>query len=159
MIRFTLGGLKRRRLVLLAVVASAALAATAAFAAGSLKKISSDPFTNTTSQHKTELEPDTFSFGSTMVVAHQTGRFFDGGSSDIGWETTTDGGKTWTHGFMPSLTTFSTPAGPYGRASDPSVAYDPKHDVWMVSELGFSPGDDVAVSRSLYGGLTWEKPV
>ena len=43
-----------------------------AFAAG-LVQISSDPFTNTTSNHKTEVEPDTFAFGNTIVSAFQSG--------------------------------------------------------------------------------------
>ena len=56
-------------------------------AATPLLQISADPFTNTTSQHKTQVEPDSFAYGSTIVVAAQTGRFTDGGSSDIGWAT------------------------------------------------------------------------
>ncbi len=40
------------------------------FAAGlQLLQLSSDPFTNSTSQHRTEVEPDTFAFGSTIPVA------------------------------------------------------------------------------------------
>ena len=35
-----------------------------------------------TSQHGTEVEPDTFAFGLTIVAAFQVGRFFDGGASD-----------------------------------------------------------------------------
>ena len=56
--------------------------------AGSLPllPLSSDPFTNPTSQHQTEVEPDAFSFGSMIVTAFQVGRFYDGGSSDIGWD-------------------------------------------------------------------------
>jgi hypothetical protein len=50
-----------------------------------LTRVSSDPFTNTTSQHATELEPDTFSSGSTVVSAFQVGRFFSGGATDIGF--------------------------------------------------------------------------
>ena len=37
--------------------------------------------------HKTEVEPDTLSFGSTIVAAFQTGRFHDGDSSDISFAT------------------------------------------------------------------------
>ena len=64
--------------------------------AGCNMQISADPFTNTTSQHRTQVEPDTLSFGSTIVSAFQSGRFFDGGASDIGWATSTDGGSRWT---------------------------------------------------------------
>src|SRR5205085_5231968 len=91
-----------------------------ALAAEPLVQISSDPYTNTTSNHKTQVEPDTFAFGNTIVAAFQSGRFFDGGASNIGFATSTNAGETWTHGFLPSSTVFATPAGPYARASDPS---------------------------------------
>jgi len=133
-----------------------------AFAAEALVQISSDPYTNRTSNHKTQVEPDTFAFGSTVVSTIQSGRFFDGGASNIGFATSTNGGATWTHGFLPSSTVFATPAGPYPRASDPSVAYDAKHNVWMISWLGIkSPSGpvDVLVSRSIDGGLTFGAPV
>jgi hypothetical protein len=129
--------------------------------AGAAGRISKDPFTNPDSQHATEVEPDTFAHGSTVVSAFQTGRFFDGGSSDIGWATSPDGGATWVHGFLPSMTVNSEPPGPYQRASDPSVAYDQKHDVWLISSLALNGGTGVAVlvSRSTDGGLSWDAPV
>ena len=92
-----------------------------AFGAEPLVQISSDPYTNTTSNHKTEVEPATFTFGNTIVTAFQQGRFFDGGASDIGFATSTDGGAHWVHGSLPGVTVNSTPAGPYARASDASV--------------------------------------
>jgi hypothetical protein len=128
--------------------------------AGCNVRVSTDPFTNTTSQHRTQVEPDTFSFGSTIVSAFQSGRFFDGGASDIGWATSTDGGSHWTHGFLPGLTKYQG-AGPYDRASDPSVAYDRRHNVWLISSLALLESPDpagVVVSRSSDGGLTWGKP-
>src|ERR1039457_1332907 len=64
-------------------------------AAATLLKVSSDPFTNSASQHRTEVEPDTFSYGNTIVCAFQTGRIVPGGSADIGFATSTDGGTTW----------------------------------------------------------------
>ena len=128
-----------------------------------LTRISSDPYTNQTSQHKTQVEPDVYSFGLTVVATFQSGRFFDGGASNIGWATSQDGGATWRHGFLPGTTVYATPPGPYPRASDPSVAYDAKHKVWIISYLGIknpSTGPvDVLVSRSTDGGLTWGKPV
>src|SRR5258708_18937938 len=153
-------------LILLALIASLVFALSSRgfiHAAGSLIQISSDPFTNATSNHKTEVEPDTFAFGNTIVSAFQQGRFFNGGGSDIGFATSTNGGVTWVHGSLPGVTVNSTPAGPYLRASDASVAFDAKHNVWLISYLGIknpSTGPvDVDVSRSTDGGLTWGPPV
>jgi hypothetical protein len=143
-------------------VSALALCASAPALAGSKQRISSDPFTNSDSQHATQVEPDTFASGSTVVSAFQSGRFFDGGSSDIGWATSQDKGQTWVNGFLPSTTVNSTPAGPYARISDPAVGYDAKHGVWLIASLGIgSQGNGLAVlvSRSKDGGLTWGAPV
>src|SRR2546428_13614423 len=67
-------------------------------------QVSSDPFTDAQAQHRTEVEPDTFPFGNTIVSAFQTGRVSGGGSSDIGFATSTNGGATWTQGFLPGIT-------------------------------------------------------
>src|SRR2546430_1155368 len=106
------------------MICVSALGLMAAGPASAATRVSTDPFTNTDSQHATELEPDTFGFGSTVVWAFQTGRFFNGGSSDIGFATSQNGGTSWVHGFLPSITVNSTPPGPYARVSDPAVAYD-----------------------------------
>jgi hypothetical protein len=145
-------------------LAMIAIPLASASATPRLLQLSSDPFTNSTSQHATEVEPDTFAFGSTIVAAVQVGRFFDGGSSDIGFATSTNGGKTWTHGFLPGVTVNSSPPGVYDRASDPSVAFDARDNVWLISYLGLHPNGngavvDVDVSRSTDGGLTWGAPV
>ena len=129
-----------------------------------LRQISADPYTNATSQHRTEVEPDTLSAGATIVSAVQVGRFFSGGSSNIGFATSTNSGRGWTAGFLPGTTAFATPAGPYAAASDPTVAFDAKHGVWLISYLGLHPNGngpevDVLVSRSTDGGLTWGNPV
>jgi hypothetical protein len=149
---------------LLALLALALVVAPlpGAFAAVALTKLSTDPYTNTSSQHRTEVEPDTFAFGSTVVGAFQVGRFYDGGSSNIGWATSANGGSTWSSGFLPGITTYA--GGPYARVSDPSVAYDARHGVWMISSLALTESPSVAgvavvVSRSTDGGLTWGNPV
>ena len=124
-------------------------------------QLSSDPFTNTTSQHQTQVEPDTFSNGSTIVSAFQTGRFTDGGSSDTCWATSTNSGSTWTNGCLPGITTFLG-GGTFARVSDPAVAYDASHNVWMITGLAINSsvvGAAVVVSRSTDGGLTWSNPV
>ncbi|MEV7028323.1 hypothetical protein AB0O00_40190, partial [Kitasatospora sp. NPDC093558] len=99
-----------------------------------LVQVSTDPFTNSTSQHATELEPDTFAYGTTIVSSSQVGRFTDGGSSDISWNTSTDGGTTWQHGMLPGITTYQG-GGSWARVSDPSVAYDARHGTWMITGL------------------------
>ena len=124
--------------------------------------ISADPYTNPESQHAAQVEPDSFAFGNTIVATIQTGRFFDGGSNNIGWATSTNGGKTWTTGMLPGTTVYADPAGPWARISDPAVAYDPLHDVWMISGLAIDAsvfGAAVTTSRSTDGGLTWGNPV
>ena len=126
----------------------------------SLTEVSSDPFTVGPGQHATEVEPHTFAHGSTIISAFQTGRIIPGGSTDIGWATSMDGGTTWTHGFLPGITK-GEGSGPYDAASDPAVAYDAKHNVWMISTLPVSNSQTPAVliSRSTDGGLTWQNPV
>jgi hypothetical protein len=155
---------KQRLLAAAALVGGAlvAISGTALAANSGLSQISSDPFTNTTSYHKTQVEPDSFAYGSTIVAAIQTGRFRNGGSSDIGWATSSDGGSTWQHGYLPGLTSQVDPASPYERVSDPSVAYDARHNVWLISSIPLLPNTAVPVifvSRSTDGGLTWGNPV
>ncbi|MFZ0325079.1 MAG: sialidase family protein, partial [Actinomycetes bacterium] len=121
------------------------------------------PYTNATSQHATQVEPDTFSFGSTIVSAAQTGRFNDGGASNICYSTSTDNGSTWTNGCLPGITKHQDAANPYDRVSDPVVAYDAQDNVWMIStlallETGGVHGAGVLTSRSTDGGLTWGAP-
>src|SRR6188508_1905651 len=151
-----------------AVACAAAVLVTAAAASGGsviATPISSDPYSNPTSQHRTQVEPDSFGYGDTVVAAFQTGRFVNGGgSSNIGWATTTNAGRTWTTGMLPGTTVFE--GGPWSRISDPAVAYDPLHDIWMISTLTFGMGSTpfgspsgILTSRSTDGGLTWQAPV
>jgi hypothetical protein len=148
-----------RRLPVALVIAL--LVPSAARANVPLMQISSDPFTNLTSQHATEVEPDTFAFGSTIVAAFQAGRFVSGGgASGIGWATSTDGGASWVHDSLPGITKFAG-AGAYDRATDSTVAYDADHGVWLIASLAKHEATgtwDVLVSRST-DGLTWGNPI
>lgn len=141
--------------------------ATSLYAQFTLQKISVDRLTNTDSVHKTEVEPDTFAWGSTIVSAFHVARrpgSIGWGSGDVGFATSTDAGSTWTFGYLPALTV-NYKGGTYGAAADPSVAYDARHGVWMISTLPLvglngssSKIGDVAVSLSK-DGLRWSKPV
>jgi hypothetical protein len=130
-----------------------------------LIQISSDSFTIGPGQHATEVEPHVISNGTTMVAAFQVGRLpknpgVGGGSTDIGWATSTDGGATWTHGSLPGMTT-GEGSGIYDAASDPAVAYDAKHGVWLISSLPLSATlqvPAVLVSRST-DGVNWGNPI
>jgi hypothetical protein len=141
-------------------IATVMLTTGTAAANVALTQVSNDPFTDAQAQHQTEVEPDTFQFGNTIVAVFQTGRVSGGGSSDIGWATSTNGGATWTNGFLPGITANSVPAGPYGQVSDAAVAFDAQDNVWLISSLGITAsGADVLTSRSTNGGLTWSNPV
>lgn len=63
-----------------------------------LTRVSVDPFTygpaidGAPVSHATEVEPDTFAHGSTVVGAFQVARVFDGGGVDIGVARSANGG-------------------------------------------------------------------
>ena len=149
------------------VILTLALVLISASAQNPLVKISIDRFTNTDSVHKSEVEPDTFAWGSTIVSAFHVARrpgVVGWGSADVGFATSTDGGVTWKFGYLPGLTV-NYKSGTYGAAADPSVAFDAKHGVWMISTLplvGLNGNNgligDVAVSRSR-DGLHWGAPI
>jgi hypothetical protein len=126
--------------------------------AADLVSVISDPLSTPGAQHRTAVEPDSFAFGATVVVAAQVGRTAKRGSSGIAVARSGDGGATWSSAVLPGLT--KPQGGRYVGVTDPSVAYDPRRDVWLVSSLGIprTGGYSVLVSRSTDGGVTWEAP-
>jgi hypothetical protein len=154
-------------LTLMLTLATSLALALPASAQSALVKISTDSFTNSDSDHKTEVEPDTFAWGNTIVSAFHIARrpgSIGWGSADVGFSTSTNGGVSWSYGSLPGLTV-NYKDGTYGAAADPSVAYDAKHGEWLISTLplvGLSGSaryiGDVAVSRST-DGLHWGNPI
>jgi hypothetical protein len=125
------------------------------------RRLSVDLSSNPESQHETAVEPDSFAWGSTVVAAFQLGRYEAGGAaSNIGTAVSTDAGRTWRRSVLPELTVESRPPGTQLRASDPTVAYDDAHGVWLVGSLTLEQGSSshVLVSRSA-DGLHWSAPV
>lgn len=131
--------------------------------------IGTDPFTQATcaassaTNHHANVEPDSFANGSTIIAAYQVGRIFDGGACAIGFSTSTNNGASWTSGLLPGITKWHQ-GGTNDRATDSAVAYDARHNVWLVSSLtlleaGGVHGNAVVTSRSTDGGLTWGGPV
>lgn len=123
-----------------------------------LRQLSQDTFSDSTSQHNTEVEPGVFTYGANIVTAFQVARIFGGGGSDVGFATSKDGGATWSVGYLPGITVYQ--GGMWNAASDASVAYDAKHGIWLISTLPISNTNSnaVAVSRSR-DGLAWSNPI
>jgi hypothetical protein len=123
------------------------------------RRLSVDPYTNADSQHETAVEPDSFSFGSTVVAAFQVGRRENGAASNIGTAVSVDAGRSWKRSFLPGTTVNATPPGQEVAASDPSVTYDAVHGIWLVSTLTLEPDSShVYVARSA-DGKSWSGPV
>jgi hypothetical protein len=102
-------------------------------------------------QHETQVEPDSFSFGSTIVTVFQSGRHLDGGAERNGFSTSKNEGRTWRVGVLPS--------GSFERVSDPVIAYDAEHEWWLAASLGTNfPTNGVVVNRSR-DGIQWSAPV
>lgn len=124
-----------------------------------LVRVSTDTFSNTYSEHRSEVEPQTFAWGSTIVAAFQVARVHDGGGADIGFATSKDGGTTWTSGYLPGLT-INYLGGSFSAASDASVVYDAKHAVWLISSLPIQSNQPLAVATSRSAdGIHWGKPI
>jgi RTX calcium-binding nonapeptide repeat (4 copies) len=110
-----------------------------------VRQLSRDETAEFPAQFGTQVEPDSFAAGSTLVTAFQSGRFVDGGAALIGWATSRDAGGTWRRGFL---------AYP-GFVSDPVVAHDAAHNTWLIAALGEAGrGAGLLVARSV-DGVAW----
>lgn len=124
----------------------------------SLIQLSSDPYTNPQSMHATQVEPDNFAYGSTIVTAVQTGRIATGGASNISWATSTNGGTTWT-ATTPIARIFSHLDAGYLRSGPlPSAEIDAAGTIYLTwedcrFEANCSAND--IVIKSSADGVTW----
>ena len=121
------------------LVLGAVLVASPLAAVPTPQQISVDLFPDTTGQHETAVEPDSFSFGNDVVAVFQVGRMSGGGASGIGFATSHDGGSSWRSGSLPVPAQSSLTL-----VSDPAIAYDRRHGAWIASVLG---------GRAVSGGL------
>jgi hypothetical protein len=118
-------------------------------------------------QPDTEIEPSIAvnpKNAKNVVTVYQLSRIADGGDATNGFATSFDGGKTWTSGTLPGLTTFPGQGGVFERASDAVVAFGPDGTVYansLVFDFNKNEGlrSGIAVSVSKNGGKTWGPPV
>ena len=126
-----------------------------------LRKVSRDPYRNPQSNHEAAVEPHLTSSGRTIVVAYQVARGREAAANDIGFATSTDGGASWTSGFLPALTRWTSPPAPFRWATDPVVARDTTHRTWLIGAMvggaDSQPTAALVVSRSR-DGRTWTPP-
>jgi len=123
------------------------------------RRLSVDESVNPLSQHETAVEPADAAWGSTVVATFQVGRFAKGGASNIGFAVSYDSGRTWRRGLLPGVTVESSPVGPETAASDPTVAYDAAHGVWLIGTLTIEPGGSRVMVAHSSDGLHWSLPV
>jgi hypothetical protein len=107
-------------------------------------------------QHRTEVEPSAAAFGSTVVSTFQVGRFENGGAEAIGFAASRDAGRTWRSGLLPGLT---VGGGPWARVSDPVVAYDAAHGVWLGATLALAQARNAVVVNRSADAVSWSPPV
>ncbi len=172
----------RRHVLWIATAATAAavplllMASAAATPTYPVTRVSTDTFTDPIALHASEQSGNTVAAGKTIVSTSGVGAIFDGGNSGIGWSTSTDGGKSWKHGYVP-VTSEAPPAGvsggvspgptspgpvfPLTRADHPVVAHNARYGQWLISSIGMN-GNAVTqallVNRST-DGKTWGQPI
>ncbi len=115
------------------------------------RRIALDSATTLGSQHRTIVEPSAVGDDQTVVAVFQSARIVDGGAGAIGWVTSSDGGSTWRRGLLPDSGA--------ARVSDPAVARDRAHGLWIASVLAIVPGETRLLTYSSPDGLTWNAPV
>jgi hypothetical protein len=133
---------------------------------GSLTPAAPDPIQDYV-QPDTEIEPSIAvnpANPRNVVTVYQEGRIADGGDATNGFATSFDGGKTWTTGELPGLTTYPGQGGVFERASDAVVAFGPSNIVYANSlvfdyNTGHGLRSGIAINVSKDGGLHWGLPV
>ena len=123
------------------------------------KRIHRDRQTNADSQHESQVEPDSLTVGATTVALFQNGRNRAGGAASIAFATSRDSGRTWREGILPGLTATSVPPGPSTRASDPTLAYDALHGVWLANTLAIAPDATRLTIHRSRDGVAWTGPI
>jgi Ca2+-binding RTX toxin-like protein len=121
------------------------------------RQLSRDRLLDEPAQHETQVEPSSAAFGSTIVTIFQSGRHLGGGAAGIGWATSRNAGTTWRSGFLPHDADVDT-------LSDPVVAYDARHRVWLAATLSEAEGSGGDIGLGIFinrstDGIKWGRPI
>jgi hypothetical protein len=115
------------------------------------RRIALDSTTNPAGQHRSIVEPSAAADGNSVVAVFQSGRIIDGGAAAIGWATSSDGGLTFRHGLLPESGA--------ARVSDPAVARDRSHGLWLAAVLAIFPTETRLLVYASPDGIVWSPPV
>jgi hypothetical protein len=144
----------------LACVLLACIAAPLAFTSETgLLQISQDPYVRSGAQHRAAVGPAVVAHERTVLAAFQIGRYVGAGADNIGWATSSDGGRNWQQGVLSGATTAA--GGPWPAVSLPVAAYDAKHETYLIAMMPFDAtgnGRGILVSRST-DAMSWTAPV
>ena len=117
-----------------------------------LVRVAVDTTNTSLAQHATIVEPDAVANGARIVSTFQVGRFFQGSSGRTGFARSNDSGRTWRSGLLPGIGV------PSSVASDPVVAFDALHGVWLITALvNTEETSSLTIHRSS-DGLAWQGP-
>ncbi|HVS84660.1 MAG TPA: sialidase family protein [Gaiellaceae bacterium] len=124
-----------------------------------VRRVASDTTKGASGQHRTLLEPQLASSGSTVVGVYQSGRHELAGADAIGYATSHDAGASWKTGLLPGVTALSPQPGRWESASNASVAWDAKHGRWLVESAVLTDTEGGVLVSASTDGLAWQAPV
>jgi hypothetical protein len=118
-----------------------------------LVRVAVDTTATARAQHATIVEPDAVASGPRIVSTFQVGRFVGGSAGATGFARSTNSGRTWRSGLLPT-----GPVEGNRVASDPVVAFDALHGTWLIATLvNADTTSSLAIHRSA-DGVAWEGP-
>ena len=122
--------------------------------------VSRDTTTAPAFQHETEVEPAIAAGGRALVTVFQMGRSRRHGAAAIGFASSLDGGRSWHQGVLPPLTRADASPSSAVDITDPVVAYDRVHAVWLATSIAsYANGSRTLQVHRSPDGLEWSAPV
>ena len=122
------------------------------------RRLSVDPYANDDSQHETAVEPDSPSSGRRWSPCSRWGAARQARPPISAPQCRPTPAAPGTGASCPRRP-LNAAARPGDAASDPSVAFDAVHGVWLVSSLTIEPDSRTSTSSRSTDGKSWSPPV